>query len=170
MGTVRPPYLWTTSPQAMDREQRKRQANRDQYARKYPIGCKRVRTPEQREKQRIAQRLWKRRVIAGPRRQMTDRVKRLASGVPMRDVAEETVGCSREAFMKHLRSTMVNPDAAKFTLRYHIPVRNFDMSDPQQVKAAFHYTNIYAKEIGALAFKWTGSISLVQARRLAATI
>ena len=134
----------------MTTEQR-RAIQRDRYAKCYPIGLKRKRDAKQREKQRIAQRNYELLVRKGPRRNLSIKVKQLSLGKGPEAKCKEIVGCSRSEFIRHLRSTMVKPDVTSFRLCYHVPLRQFDMHDPEQAKKAFHYTNIYAVESGPLA-------------------
>lgn len=56
------------------------------------------------------------------------------------------VGCSQKEFVRHMHDTMAVPPASGQTLapRFHMPLTNFDLSDPKQLAKAFHYTNMYA--------------------------
>jgi hypothetical protein len=36
-----------------------------------------------------------------------------------------------------------------FTLRFYRPLKRFDLSDPEQVKKAMHYKNVYATARGS---------------------
>lgn len=61
-------------------------------------------------------------------------------------LATVDVGCSQKEFVRHMRDTMAVPPTRNQTLapRFHMPLRNFDLSDPKQLKKAFHFTNMYA--------------------------
>lgn len=148
-----------------------RAKRRDQYARCYPIGLKRKRDAKQREKQRVSQRNYELFVRKGPRRNLSTKVKLLSLGKGPEEKCKDIVGCTRTEFIKHLRSTMVDPDVPTFRLCYHLPLRGFNMHDPEQAKKAYHYTNIYAVESGPLAaLRASRTFSLERVRQHARTL
>lgn len=145
-----------------------RAQRRDSYARTYPIGLKRKRDAKQRAKQRVSQRNYELLVRKGPRRSLSTHVRLFSLGKGAEEKCEDIVGCTRAAFMQHLKSTMVDPDVATFRLCYHLPLRQFNMHDPAQAKKAYHYTNIYAVESGPLAaLRASRTFSLERVRQYA---
>src|SRR6185503_13752550 len=61
-------------------------------------------------------------------------------------IAESMTGCSRENFKRHIQSKfrhrMTWENYAKhWQLDHIVPCRSFDLSDPEQVKKCFHFSN-----------------------------
>lgn len=63
---------------------------------------------------------------------------------------EELTGLPLPAFHQHIRSMLAVP-GMPFTLRFYRPLKRFDLSDPEQVKKAMHYTNVYATARGSVS-------------------
>lgn len=132
---------------------------REEYYQQFPIGFKRKRNAEQREKQRVSQRRYEKNRL--PARAMIRRVLRLANGRGDASKCEELVGCSRDEFVQHIRQYAVGIIA----LRFFIPVSKYNMKNPDEVKQAFHYTNIYAVERGTVRRRVP--LTIESARRMA---
>lgn len=114
------------------------------YYKQFPVGFKRKRDAVQREKQRVSQRRYaKRRQQA---RALTNKALQLACGKGDASLCEELVGCSQEDFMHHMQQYAQGPIA----LRFYAPLSKFNLKDPQQLKQAFHYMNIYAVKRGTV--------------------
>ena len=131
-----------------DVEQR-RAYQRAYYARK---GHLRVRTPEQREKQRVAQRRYDRKRAHFPHRRLLMRLRSRASAalhaqhVPCKPQLTPLIGCSGHAFREHIESLFQRGMSWHNRSEWHIdhrkPCAAFDLSDPSQVAQCFHYTNM----------------------------
>jgi len=121
------------------------------YKRAYPQGFKRKRNPLQREKQRVAQRHYEQHRRSGPMRRSMHALRNFARGVVCTGTScEELTGLSISAFHQHIRSTLAVPSVS-FTLRFYKPLKRFNLNDPEQVKKAMHYTNVYATARGSVS-------------------
>ena len=121
------------------------------YLRNYPQGFKRKRDSVQREKQRVAQRRYERERRAGPMRRSMHALRNFARGVKCGDTScEELTGLPRLEFHRHIRSMLAVP-GMPFTLRFYRPLKRFNLNDPDQVKKAMHYKNVYATARGSVS-------------------
>jgi hypothetical protein len=97
------------------------------------------------------------------RNQIHKALKRLARGAAKSAKTEELVGCTLVEFRTHLESQW-KPGMSwdNYTLDgWHVdhirPLASFDLADPAQQKAAFHYTNcqpLWAVENLSKSAKW----------------
>ena len=94
----------------------------------------------------------KKRVLQNPQFAIARRVRariRMAIkrvGLAKKDKTEELIGCSysflREHVEKQFRDGMTWDDPKSFHIDHIRPICSFDLTDPDQLKAAFHWSNM----------------------------
>ena len=75
------------------------------------------------------------------------------SGSKKNDRTSKLIGCSIPYFMDHIEKQfnkgMTWENYGKWHIDHRVPCASFDLTDPEQQKACFHYTNMqpmWAKE------------------------
>jgi hypothetical protein len=94
----------------------------------------------------------KKRVLQNPQFAIARRVRariRMAikrAGLAKKDKTEELIGCSysflRGHVEKQFRDGMTWDDPSSFHIDHIRPICSFDLTDPEQLKAAFHWSNV----------------------------
>jgi hypothetical protein len=68
------------------------------------------------------------------------------AGLAKKDKTEELIGCSysflRGHVEKQFRDGMTWDDPSSFHIDHIRPICSFDLTDPEQLKAAFHWSNV----------------------------
>jgi hypothetical protein len=118
-----------------------RQQQRQQYHNLYPPGFKRRRNAEQTALQRAAQRNYDRRRGKAPARVLQKKVRNFLNGTC--EQGAELVGCTREELQQHLEQGLAG-NVFEWKLSYIKHPREFDLTDDEQCKLCFHYTNLRA--------------------------
>lgn len=70
---------------------------------------------------------------------------------------EETVGCSPSFFREHIKNLMDSwmnqenygvhvPGEKRWQIGHRVPVASFDLTDPEQQKKCWHYTNLFPQD------------------------
>lgn len=108
----------------------------------------RLQTPEAKLKRNLA---WKKKFDSDPLFAMTVRLRALFSTTLKRFLIKKRnsvlgiVGCSMSDFCVHIEAQflpgMTWENRGQWHLDHKRPVASFDLSDPEQVKACFHYSN-----------------------------
>jgi len=129
----------------MDAAEARRARARTAYAAQYPVGFKRKRDPEQREKQRVAQQRYERQQRSGPHRRYWIALQKFAAGEPAGPGYDCKVltGLDDRAFRAYVMSSLKRV-YLPFALRFRVPLHKFDFGDDAERAAALHYRNCYA--------------------------
>ena len=116
-----------------------------------------------REKNRVIQRRWKsnptNRVIANLRNRLVDCITKGTKSASTKTL----IGCHQEELMNHIEENWEKGMSWENYGEWHIdhirPVKSFDMTDPQQQRDCFHWTNLqplWAMDNFKKQAKWDG--------------
>jgi hypothetical protein len=71
------------------------------------------------------------------------RIRRALKNIPKTNKTQDLIGCSWQELVNHLENTKVpGKDYTNAHIDHIKPCASFDLTDPEQQKECFHYTNL----------------------------
>lgn len=111
----------------------------------------RLRSKTEKTKKRVCKRLRQRKEQDPAYKALCNLRRRIAAiirGNPKADTSKRLLGCTKEKFIEHIESQFIDGMTWKnygyygWHIDHIIPCSSFDMSDTEQQKQCFHYTNL----------------------------